>query len=252
MLLTANLSTARIGVTLCAFAASFICSTALAAKKAPSMAASNSSSSGKASDRDFLVSFPIVAERPQLRLHLEFNAWNEAGIALEGGLIGETEELDAKEIDETGNSLKIKGAQASLLISRYSEPTRLGGFFWTLGGGYRQFSAEWKTRPETGSNEPALASPDSEGYLHHRVVGSGVMGQARVGYRYVAAEWPVAIGAHIGMRHTNTTVKDVDVEDEEEQELKLQYSPTNDREKKNLKHRMMTQPDFTIDFGVIF
>ena len=50
----------------------------------------------------------------------------------------------------------------------------------------------------------------------------------------------------------NSLVLRAEIDKTEEEELKLQYSPTNNKEKKTMKHRMMTQPDFTIDFGVIF
>jgi hypothetical protein len=222
---------------------------AYSAKPTPGLGQSKTSGS---SDRDFLISHPIAAERPQLRLHLELNMANEAGIALEGGVIGETEELGPKEIEETGNSLKVRGAQASLLISRYSEPTRLGGFFWTLGAGYRQFVAEWKKKPTNQVGETRLATADSDGYLRHRINGRGTFGTARFGYRYVAAEWPLAIGAHVGIRHMNSVVKDAEVEDEEESKLNLTYSQTDSGERRSIQNRLMTQPDFTLDAGIVF
>lgn len=222
-------------------------------KSGGSTSMSNSSgSSKKSADRDFLVSFPIVADHPQARVHLELNIADEAGIALEAAALGQVEELDQKEIEETGNSMKVKGYQASMLISRYSESTRLGGFFWSLGGGYRQYSGEWKKRPEKQETSLRLESADNDGYLHHRVTGSGTLAHARVGYRYVAAEWPLAIGGHVGVRHMNSTIKDTEVKPEEEKELHIQYSETTATEREALKHKMMTTPDITVDFGLIF
>ena len=232
----------------------FVCAEASqAAKKgAQGMMSTSGASSKSGASRDFLVSMPLAAERPQLRLHMEYNAGNEAGIALEGGMIGTSEELGTKEVGETGNSMKVSGVQAGLLLSRYSEPTRLGGFFWTLGAGYRQYAAEWKKRPVTQETETRLSTTDDDGYLHHRIVGSGPVGFGRLGYRYVAAEWPIALGGHVGIRHMTSTIKDTDVDQEEQKELKLQYSPTNSTERKSVNNRMMTQPDLTIDLGVVF
>ncbi|MCX6126312.1 MAG: hypothetical protein NTV34_16385 [Proteobacteria bacterium] len=142
-----------------------------AAKKAGQGMMSTSGATGKSgASRDFLVSMPLASERPQLRLHMEYNAGNEAGIALEAGMIGTSEELGTKEVGETGNSMKVSGVQASLLLSRYSEPTRLGGFFWTLGGGYRQYAAEWKKRPVAQETETRLSATDEDGYIVPRIV----------------------------------------------------------------------------------
>lgn len=230
-----------------------ISSVAFAAKKGPGPSMAPSASSSKSVDRDFLVSSALVTEsKGKMLLHLELNAADEAGIALEGGVLGEQEQLHPNDVEETGNSMKVQGIQASLLISRYSEPTRLGGFFWTLGGGYHEYTAEWKKRPSEQESEIRLAAKDSDGYLHHRVKGSGFMGSARLGYRYVAAEWPIAIGGHLGIKHTNSTIRDIEVDEAEEQEMNLSYIPTDDSEKKSIRHQFMTQPDFAIDFGLIF
>lgn len=127
----------------------------------------------------------------------------------------------------------------------------MGGFFWTLGAGYRRWGAEWKKQPDP-KESLRLGLVDEKGYLHHRVEGKGVTGHGRVGYRYVASEWPLAIGAHFGLRHMNSQVKDVNVSEEEEQKLSLQYSKLSDDERNSLKHQMMTTADFTVDFGFVF
>ena len=217
---------------------------------APSM--STSSNGKKGVDRDYLLSLPVVAETPQARLHLEYNIESLVGIALEGGILGDNELLSRKEIEEKGNSLTTKGVQGALLFSRYSEPSRLGGFFWTLGGGYRQYTAEWKKKPNEKENDLRLDSTDGDGYLHHRIEGRGTFGTARVGYRYVASEWPVSIGGHLGVRHMTSTVVDKEVDQEEQTELKLNYSPTTPEEKKTIRNSVMTTPDVTIDVGLIF
>ncbi len=223
---------------------------------APKKSAANfgGESDAKSGDRTFYFSLPFVAERPQLRPHIELNLGNEAGLAIEGAMIAESEELSESETIESGNSLKVKGVQASLLLSRYSEPTQLGGFFWTLGAGYRQYTADWKKKPSNQEREPEmrLDSVDSDGYLHHRVEGRGATGHFRAGYRYVAAQWPIAIGGHVGLRHMVSTIRDVEMTEDEEKEMNLDYTPVTDRERKSIRNRMMTTPDFALDFGMIF
>jgi hypothetical protein len=217
-------------------------------KKGPPMMAANQSGGGKSSGHDWILSLPVVSERPQLRLHAEYNLYHSLGIALEAAQIAKTEELSEEEIKDTGNSLSINGYQASLLMSRYSDPANLGGFFWTLGAGYRKWDAEWKKK--TVENEAARTSlVDEEGYLHHRVEGKGGTAHFRVGYRYVANEWPLAIGGHVGLRHMNSQVTDVSVKEEEQTKLRATYSKVDDQERKQLKHKMMTTPDLTVDFG---
>ena len=215
---------------------------------APLGKSSSSSSGGKSNGRDWLISLPLMAGGA---LHGEYNAGGSMGLALEYSAIGAVEELLPEEVQETGNSLAIDGVQVSLLMSRYSDERNMGGFFWTLGAGYRVWNAEWKKRP--GEKEyTRLGLVDDNGYLHHRVQGKGATGHGRLGYRYVANEWPLAIGAHVGLRHMNSQVEDVDVTDQEQQELGLTYSDITEKERKQLKHRMMTRADISLDFGFVF
>ena len=239
--------------------AALLISIGLAAGAIPTFAAQKKGSmmspgggDGKMKDHDFLVSIPLITERPQARLHMELNAASEFGIALEGSMLTEAEELSAGEADKTGDSMKVSGYQGSLLISRYSDPSRLAGFFWTLGAGYRQFNADWKKKLDNSDTGLRLTEADSGGYLHHRVRGAGGTGHARVGYRWAVAEWPIAIGAHLGVRHMNSKVHDVEVSEEQQQELHLQYSPTSDQEKKSVSRREMTTRDISLEFGMIF
>jgi hypothetical protein len=218
---------------------------------------SSISGGGKKSDRNFLVALPIMTESNQLQLHLEYDVDNVVGVAIEGGFMGEQELASQKEIDENGSSLKTKGSEAALLFSRYSEPNHLGGFYWTLGAGYRQYIAEWKKKPETdpqtGLADTRLALQDDQGYLHHRMSVRGAFATGRLGYRYVATDWPFTIGAHIGLRHLSSTVQDVEVDETEQETLKLQYSQTTSAEKKTVKHHVMTTPDFTLlEIGMAF
>ena len=243
-----------VGLSLCLMS---INSTGFAAAKKSMGLSTTSSGGGKEADRDFLISIPVVADSAQARLHLEYNVQKTFGLALEAAALGEKELLSPKEIDASGDSLKTKGTQVSLLFARYSEPAHMGGFFFALGAGYRQYTAEWKKKPDDQNKAAALQSNtslavDDTGYLHHRVKGSGTTGHARVGYRWVAAEWPVSVGGHLGMRHVSTSVKDVDVDEEKQKDLKLNYSPTNDAEKKSLKNRVMTERAMAIELGVVF
>ena len=220
-------------------------------KKGPPMMAATQSGGSKSGGHDWIFSLPVVAERQQLRLHAEYNAFRSIGLALEAGQIATTEEMGDEEIRATGSSLAIDGYQASLLMSRYSDPANMGGFFWSLGAGYRKWDAEWKKKPDEKEAQRA-SLVDEEGYLHHRVEGKGATAHFRVGYRYVANEWPLAVGGHVGLRHMNSQVTDVTVKEDEQTKLHATYSKVDDGERKQLKHKMMTTPDFTVDFGLAF
>jgi hypothetical protein len=50
----------------------------------------------------------------------------------------------------------------------------------------------------------------------------------------------------------NSEVTDVEVPEKEEQELGLTYSDITEKERKHLKHRMMTRADISVDFGFVF
>jgi hypothetical protein len=225
---------------------------AVAMKKGPPLSSySSQGGGGKSSGRDWLISVPVMTERPQLRVHLEYNAAKSVGLALEGGVIGNNEELPADEVKKSGNSLMISGAQGSLMMSRYSDQANLGGFFWTVGAGYRVWTADWKKQPDE-KEASRMSLVDEKGYLHHRAQGRGVTGHLRGGYRYVANEWPLAIGAHIGIRHLNSQVKDKEVNESEQQKMGLAYSDLSAEEKKGLRHRMMSEPDIAVDIGMVF
>lgn len=221
-------------------------------KKSNPVSSSQGSSTGeKSTGRDWLISVPVMTERPQLRVHMEYNAGRSAGLALEIATIARTEELRDAEIQATGNSLVISGAQASLLLSRYSDEANLGGFFWTLGAGYRQWGAEWAKKADE-KDVTRLGLVDDDGLLHHRIKGRGTTGHVRVGYRYVAKEWPIAVGAHVGLRHMNSQITEAKVSEAEEKKLEFSYSPVSGSEKRSMKNRMMTTPDITVDFGTAF
>lgn len=215
---------------------------------APVGKSSSSSGGGKSASRDWLFTLPLFYGGA---IRGEYNAGGSVGLALEYAAIGAVEELLPDEVQETGNSLAIDGVQVSALMSRYSDERNMGGFFWTLGAGYRVWTAEWKKRP--GEKEfTRLSLVDQDGYLHHRVQGKGATGHGRFGYRYVANEWPLAVGAHIGIRHMNSQVVDVEVPEKEQQELDLTYSEITEKERIHLKHKMMTRADISVDFGFVF
>ena len=215
---------------------------------APVGKTAGSSGGSKSGGRDWLLTLPLMAGGA---LHAEYNAGGTMGLALEYSAIGAVEELLPEDVQETGNSLTIDGVQLSALMSRYSDERNMGGFFWTLGAGYRVWNAEWKKRP--GEKEALrLALVDQDGYLHHRVQGKGVTGHCRLGYRFVANEWPLAVGAHLGIRHMNSQVRDSDVPVKEQEELQLTYSDITEKERTHLKNRMMTRADISLDFGFAF
>lgn len=240
------MKTVKIAITLMGMGLVLASHTAMgaAAKKMPSPSASKGG-------HDWLFSLPLVAERPQLRIHAEYNADRSVGIALEAGVISKVEELTDEEIALTGNSLQVNGLQASLLMSRYSDEANMAGFFWSLGAGYRRWQAEWK-KQVSEKETLRLDSVDDKGYLHHKFEGKGATGHMRLGYRYVGTDWPLAFGAHVGVRHMNSQISDVDVPESEQTRLKLQYSDLSSEERRSMKNRMMTTSDIAVDFGLVF
>ena len=91
---------------------------------------------------------------------------------------------------------------------------------------------------------------DTKGKLSHDLEISGTTGHGRMGWRYVGQSFPVLFGIHIGVRHFNSTIKDVEDSKLESETLKI--TPTTAVEKKNLKRRLMTALEPGVEFGVAF
>lgn len=211
---------------------------------------SSTARSGGAQYRSFDFTLPVVTLSRQAHARLEYNMGGVATLSLEGARVVPGEDLAESTIEETGDSLKTDGMQGALLISRYSQGTTMSGFYWSLGAGYRQLRAVWKTKSEGDEEGTRMSLMDADGKLTRDLEVSGTTGHGRLGWRFVADSFPFLFGAHIGVRHFNATVRDI--EDSELADEGIRVAPISDTEKKNLKRRMMTAFEPGVEVGLTF
>ncbi len=201
--------------------------------------------------RSVFFTIPLVEVGNQSTAHLEFNLGGEAGIALEGTYIHRADDVTESEAQETGGDyLETHGRQIALLISRYSEPADLGGFYWTLGAGYRELNTTWIVEPtdDDTAMDMSLVS-ESDGKLHHDGEMSGVTGHGRLGYRHIGSSYPVVIGTYFGLRHYASGVDDTVGEDGR---VTSGNAPMTDLEKIRLSRRFQTRPEIAVEMGWAF
>ncbi len=192
----------------------------------------------------------LVAGIGSTSFHGEANLMRECGLGMEYGFLGKDEMATKEDQEKYGESLmKEKGQEFVATVARYSEEQKLGGFFWLLGAGYQQQKYSWKTKAKESDTRYSLA--DETGHLNHKISSSGPTGHARFGYRYVANDWPFAIGGFFGFKHYQGTEKDeFDPESSANSELKL--SSTTPEERKKLQRVAMTQMGIGLELGFAF
>jgi hypothetical protein len=199
----------------------------------------------KGEDKSFLVSVPMILVGGEMGIHTEFNLWNEATIGLEYLRAGNNEEYSKKQMAEENKS-RISGAwEVQMVLSRFSEPESMGGWFWSLGAGYRTMNVDWRKQPEETYTLTGDEVYDDDGRINHKLVGTGAAAHGRLGYRYVAASWPVAVGGYFGMRHYESNFKDVESEDSA-------VTPSQDIDREQLRRAYMTRPELAIELGMAF
>jgi hypothetical protein len=209
-----------------------------------------SSKKSEAGYRSFNMMLPVVTLARQAQGRIEYNMGGIASISIEGTRMVRGEELSDQEVLESGDSLETDAVQGAVLISRYSYGATMSGFYWSLGTGYRKVDAYWRSSPEGDDASTRMSLADQKGKLNHHLDLSGGTGHGRIGWRWVGESFPMLLGAHIGVRHFNATVKDV--EDSKLQTDSMRISPTTNVEKKNLKRRMMTALEPGVELGVAF
>lgn len=239
--------------------------TALVLASAPAQAQGKKAfamESSGSSDRTFLASYTVLNVNPsEMTAHFELNLGGLGAIALEGGVQGRYQHFSDKTVLETGESLESEAKGIALLVARYTDGPTMSGFFWALGLGYRQVDAKWAVKPE--ANDPDLGENvdmsllDTSERLNHAGTIKGNTGHFRVGYRYTANEWPILIGAYLGVRHFAGTVADTQpdsqVQDEGDgSQQSVTYSNMTDREAERLRRRFMTKSESGLEIGVVF
>ncbi|WP_141736342.1 hypothetical protein [Oligoflexus tunisiensis] len=189
------------------------------------------------------LSLPIIAFGGESVTKAEWNLRGYGSLGLELNMMGESEMYSDKEIEEkNGDSLMMKASQVALLYSQYSNPKRLSGGYWSIGFGYRQVKGYWDQTP-VADQDIQGASLNADGKVRHALEGSGPTAQVRTGYRYVAESIPFSVGAYIGIRHFQSTMKDA-----EETGTVL----TNPEDLTSLQRRMMSHLEPGIELGLAF
>jgi hypothetical protein len=185
---------------------------------------------------------------------MEYNLNAVASLALEGTFIGKSNEYSEKDAEETGEQISSKGSAVGIFVSRYTQPNAMAGFFWTLGAGYRQVQADWQAPFDEGdpANKDSLRfqMADEESRFHHNAEAKGMTGTGRIGYRYVGSEWPLTIGAYVGIRHFQNKVADRG--DDETTSDGDKISEMSDKEKTRLQNRYRTGFEPGLEFGFVF
>jgi hypothetical protein len=206
---------------------------------------------GKMGYRSVFFTIPLVETGSQSTAHLEFNLWGEAGLAFEGTYIHRANDVTEKEAIATNDDyLETHGRQFAVLISRYSEPMDLGGFYWTIGAGYREIESTWVVNPtdDDMGMDMSLVN-DDDGKLYHDATMSGVTGHGRLGYRYIGTSYPVVIGSYFGLRHYASGVEDVV---DGNGRVADGNAPMTDYEKIRLSRRFQTRPEISVEMGWAF
>lgn len=189
----------------------------------------------------------------QIGLRGEANLSGKAALAIEGMFQSQTERMSEKEIEETGgDSLKTWGREYALLISRYSEPSRLAGWNWTMGFGHRTLQVDWRKSRFQPANSPALAGDEvaaneTSEREYFALNAKGPTGHIRAGYRYIGQDWPIVWSFEVGLRHFQSRL--ANRKDEQGDEI---GSTMNHRTEHSLKSQLKTAMTGGLSVGYAF
>jgi hypothetical protein len=152
-------------------------------------------------------SIPIINFAGETTFHGEFNLAGEGGLAVELTGKKDLEEASADDQDK-GISRKASAQALSFHYARYVEHFSMGGFYWSLGAGYRRETIDWlRVENPQGVEFSALENNTWNANLAEL---SGPTAHGRTGYRYVGKEIPLLVGVFAGLRHFSSSVKDVE------------------------------------------
>lgn len=213
-------------------------------------------SSSRGNSNDFAISLPLALYGESVA-RVEFNLGHQASLALEGNFKRRNDDISEKDAEESHESLITDAKGALILISRYSEPSRLAGFYWSLGLGFRSMNADWQVQPDPTDKKADLSltattEDGSTEVFHHRATMTGSTGHLRGGYRYVSEEFPFMFGIYMGIRHFQASLKDTPIDGSERDGNEPVYASMTERERERLKRRYMTQLEPAIELGFIF
>jgi hypothetical protein len=194
--------------------------------------------------RSFQLSLPIISLTRDAMIRMEFNMWANGALALEAGSLIKGEANSERMIEETGENFENQGSQYSLIWSSFSRANSMSGFYWSLGAGWRKMTADWR---RNAKGDEALGLVDEQGRVTHAVVGEGMTGHGRLGYRWVGQSFPMVLGAYAGLRHFAATF-----EDDSSKSGEQRISATSDSDLAGLKRRFATQFEPGLELGFAF
>ncbi|MBP9708096.1 MAG: hypothetical protein KBD78_10645 [Oligoflexales bacterium] len=203
--------------------------------------------------RQFIFSLPFYAgaaafEREGVNVGagaMEYNLQMMATLGLEGIYVPSEERLSDKEVLETKNSMGYNTHQYRVMLSRYTDPAKMAGLYWSLGAGYRQSKIDWVEDYKSDSDVD-LSLVDENNKVRRDILLKGVTGHFRVGFRYVGDEYPIVVGASVGVNHFQSGI--AKSEDLEKQALD-ERRPLTKSEETRLKSLMMTTMEPLVYFG---
>ena len=210
------------------------------------LSASPSSNGGgsKSGYRAFMIALPVINVGGGTVGRAELNLYGRGSLAIEGTYQGKNEDITKKEQKLTGESMITQARAMTVFLARYGEPTQMAGFYYGLGVGYRRESANWHLKP-TGTS--AAAALDDVDFANHSASLIGPTGHLRGGWRYVGKEFPLLIGAYVGMRHFESVVSDA--QPGGQAVGGGAYSNMTESEKDRLKRRFATTPEAGLEIG---
>ena len=186
---------------------------------------------------------------PGLIAAAEYNLNARASVSLELATGGVRQDLRSYELERNPNDILSTRYQGGrILFSRYSEPETMGGFFWTLGAGYRIMQLDCTRTPLEEENKAAFQL-NSTGQSVEQYKMSGSTGHGRFGYRYTAQSMPLIAGIHIGIQHFQGKIIEVNnPEITAEQPVDKAHREVESA----LERRWMTMLDIALETGFTF
>lgn len=194
--------------------------------------------------RSVVVTAPLLQVGPEGRARVEANVGGWYGLALEGSFV-----RDEGVPNDDGDVLSRRGGEVAVYLSRYSTPSKISGFYWGLGFGWRQMAAQWVKGPAKDTPQDALALMDPETEkITYEVEAQGWSAHGRIGYRYVPDSFPGALGIFVGMRHFQNKLSGPSVEGAEDGQTAI----LGRREQRSLQRRLVNGLEPGIELGVAF
>lgn len=189
------------------------------------------------------VIIPAVVVGNEFGARLEFNLAGEASIALDYIHIPEGQELSEERMKEEHASLINTGREIAVTMTRFSRGDEMGGFYYSLGGGYRTLDTVWKKQPDSQYGISSQELIDEDGNFTHKLQGTGATARGRLGYRYVGESWPLLAGCFLGIRHYESKFED---------RKSKEAVATTPEEKEELRRIFMSKPEIGVEFGFSF